>query len=146
MKIAITIWETRISPVFDSARNLLIAETNGVEVVSREVVLFDARRFDGVLRLLRDLDVQVLICGALCEGPAKVLEAHDIEVLSFLAGESEKVLESYIQGRDLAEFSLPGCRWCVCRRRGVARRIKSSPPKEDGKCLDLINRALEEKR
>ncbi len=84
--------------------------------MARKSALFEARLFNRFLMLLSELDIQVLICGALCEGPARVLEAHGIEVNSFLTGEVEEVLESYIRGRDLAEFSLPGCRWGMCRR------------------------------
>jgi predicted Fe-Mo cluster-binding NifX family protein len=145
MKVAITIWGTRISPVFDSARNLLVAEIEGVEIVDRKSTSFDAHLFNRFVMLLLELEVQVLICGALCEGPARILEAHGIEVISFMTGEAESVLESFVQGRDLAEFSLPGCRWGMCRRRQGGRKITNHVPEEDGICLGLISRAREEK-
>lgn len=138
MKIAITIWETRISPVFDSARTLLVVDTQGDEIES-ERVSFDARQFNRFLLLLRELEVQVLICGALCEGSAKILEAHGIEVLSFLAGEAKQVLECYLQGRDLAAFSLPGCRWGICRQRRKSRWKTNRLMREDALCVDLDN-------
>ena len=141
MKIAITIWETRISPVFDSARNLLLVEADGAEIVDRKIMSFEARQFNRFLVLMMELEVKVLVCGALCEGPSKILEAHGIEVLSFLTGEAEQVLERYLQGRDLAVFSLPGCRWGVCRRRRGNRNKNNRSHKEDRKCLDLLDAA-----
>ncbi len=141
MKIAITIWETRISPVFDSARNLLVAEAEETGIIDRKSLPFDARLFNRFLLLLLELEVKVLICGALCEGPAKVLEAHGIEVFSFLTGEAEEVLACYLQGGDMSRFSLPGCRWGMCRRKKENRKKRNLLMKEDGICLDLISGA-----
>jgi predicted Fe-Mo cluster-binding NifX family protein len=146
MKIAITIWETRISPVFDSAKNLLMVEVDGTEVGDRQTQPFDARQFNRFLMMLLELEVKVLICGALCEGPARILEAHGIEVLSFLTGEAEEVLEWYLQGRDLEVFSLPGCRWCTCRRRKGSRKKTNHSHKEDGICRDLMSETRVGKR
>ena len=140
MKIAITIWGTRISPVFDSAKSLLVVDTHGSEIET-ERVSFDARLFNRFLLLMRELEVQVLICGALCEGSAKILEAHGIEVLSFLTGEVKQVLECYLQGRDLAVFSLPGCRRGICRQRIKSRWKTNRLMMEDALCVDLVNGA-----
>jgi predicted Fe-Mo cluster-binding NifX family protein len=125
MNVAITVWGNRISPVFDSAQTLLVAEIREDQVVGRKLQLFQATMFDRFLRLLEELDVRVLICGALCEGPARILESHDIEVIPFLTGEVEKILECYVQEKDLNEFAMPGCRHgrcCRARQPGMARR------------------------
>ena len=52
MNVAITVWEHRISPVFDSARTLLIAEIKDNALVSTSYLTFD---FDRPLELLRML-------------------------------------------------------------------------------------------
>jgi len=141
MTIAITIWETRISPVFDSARNLLVVETDGAEMTGKKVVMFDSHLFDRFLMQLLELEVRVFICGALCEGPARILEAHGIEVISFLTGEAEEVLHWYLQGRDLERFSLPGCLGGMCRRRWEGRWKLKRLTKEDGICAGLDSKA-----
>jgi predicted Fe-Mo cluster-binding NifX family protein len=145
MKIAVTIWETRISPVFDSARNLILVESDGAEIVDRKTLLVDARQFNSFLKLLIELEVKVLICGALCEGPARILDAHGIEVIPFLTGEAEQVVERYLQGHDLTVFSLPGCRWCACRGRRGTRNNLNRSHKEDGKCRKILDEAREAK-
>jgi predicted Fe-Mo cluster-binding NifX family protein len=120
MNVAITIWENRISPVFDSAETLLIAEVRAEQIVARKVRLFQAGMFDRFVQMLLDLEVRVLICGALCAGPAGILELQGIHVISFVAGDAEKVLEFYVRGSDLAEFAMPGCRSRrCCRARGA---------------------------
>ena len=115
MKIAITIWGTKISPVFDSARTLLVVEVQGANVIERRHEPFEGHLLNRSLMLIRALDVRVLLCGALCEAPARILEANGVEVIPFLSGDVEKVIESYVLGGDLARFSLPGCRGCICR-------------------------------
>ncbi len=122
MNIAITVWGNRISPVFDSAQTLLVVEIREDQVVDRRVQSFQATRFDSCLKLLGELDIRVLICGALCEGPVRLLEAHDIEVIPFITGEAEEILECYVQGQDLSEFAMPGCGHGRCCRVRDGRR------------------------
>jgi predicted Fe-Mo cluster-binding NifX family protein len=121
MKVAITIWGNRISPVFDSARTLLIAEVEGDEIVNRRIERMDGTLFSRVLELLESLEVDVLICGALSAGTAALIEAVRIEVIPFIAGDAEEILSFYVDGEDLAEFIMPGClRRRCCRRRRCA--------------------------
>ncbi len=123
MNVAITVWGNRISPVFDSAQTLLIAEILDDQVVDRKIELFQPTMFNRCLNLLEELDVRVLICGALCEGPVRLLESHDVEVIPFVTGEAEKILECYVQGKDLAEFAMPGCGHGRCCRLRDGRKI-----------------------
>jgi len=109
MKIAITVWGNRISPVFDSAQTLLVAEICRDEVVSRQIEVFQAGLFSPFMELLADLEVRVLICGALSVEPAAMLEANGIEVIPFIAGDAEVVLSFYVKGMDLVDFLMPGC-------------------------------------
>ncbi len=122
MNVAITVWGNRISPVFDSAQTLLVVKIRDEQVIDKQIQLFQAALFTKCLNLLEKLDVRVLICGALCEGPAKVLESRNIEVIPFIAGEVEEILEWYVQGNDLGRFAMPGCRHGRCCRTRVGRR------------------------
>lgn len=121
MNVAITVWKNRISPVFDSAQVLLVVQTQGTEIVDAVVRKVQTTMLDRFLTLLEELDVHVLICGALCEGPASILKNQGVEVISFVTGEAEDVLECYLQRQDLTEFIMPGCgrgRCCRIRKEG----------------------------
>ncbi len=109
MHVAITVWGNRISPVFDAAQTLLVAEIRNNVVINRKIVGFQAELFNGLLRLLEEMNVRVLICGALCEGPVRLLESRGIEVIPFMTGEVEKILGLYAGGKDLGECTMPGC-------------------------------------
>jgi predicted Fe-Mo cluster-binding NifX family protein len=116
MKIAITVWGSRISPVFDAATALLLVEIAGNDVIERDIRLCQPSRHDRFVALLKDNDVKLLICGAICEPAVKRLEAEGLEVVPFLAGEVEQLIESCFSEQDFTEFAMPGCRHGRCCR------------------------------
>jgi predicted Fe-Mo cluster-binding NifX family protein len=111
MKVAVTVWEDRISPVFDASRRLLIVEIKNARVTSRSYVLFDPEQPSTLVRTLVALDVPVLICGAVSQVPATIIAAGGITLIPFVAGKIDRVLEAYAQGKSLTPtFVMPGCR------------------------------------
>lgn len=132
-KIAVTVWGQRVSPVFDSARTLLIAEINGKALVATSRIAFDPERPLELLHLLRAQGVMLIICGAVSEGPATMIEAAGIELLPFIAGDVEQVLEHFLQGHAFdSSFRMPGCGKTICCRgrirRGRSIRAVPLPP------------------
>lgn len=124
MKIAITVWGNRISPVFDAASTLLLVDVDGKSIVGRDIRLCQPRRHDSFIALLRDNEVQLLICGAICETAVNTLEAAGVEVIPFLAGEVEQLVERYLDDQDFTDFAMPGCRHGRCCR-GKYKRVES---------------------
>lgn len=118
MNVGITAWGNRISPVFDSALTLLVAEIRDSQVVDIQVRSIQPIMFDRFLSLLEGLAIEVLICGALCRGHAARLEASNIQLISFITGEVESVLEHYAAARGLDQFVMPGCGAGRCFRIG----------------------------
>jgi len=110
MKVAVTAWEDRISPVFDASRRSLIAEIENARVTNRSYVFFDPGRPGNLAKTLTMLDVPVLICGAVSQAPATTIAAGGITLIPFIAGEVDRVLEVYATGNPLAPaFAMPGC-------------------------------------
>ncbi len=110
MKVAVTVWEDRISPVFDASRRLLIAEIENAQVTDRSYVLFDSGLPSSLTKTLAELDVSVLICGAVSQVPANIIGTGGITLIPFIAGEVERVLEAYAKGNSLEPtFVMPGC-------------------------------------
>jgi len=128
MNIAMTVWGHRISPVFESARTLLVAEIHQAEIVNRQLETFTAGLFGSFTDLLVELEIEVLICGALSLEPAILLDTSGVKVIPFITGEAEEVLSLYVQGKDLADFIMPGCPRNKCcgtnRCATVQRRIR----------------------
>lgn len=132
-KIAVTVWGQRVSPVFDSARTLLIAEIKGNILTATSRIAFDPERPLELLHLLRAQEVMLIICGAVSEGPAAMIEAAGIEMIPFIAGDVQQVLEHFLRGRTLDNsFCMPGCGKNICCRgrirRGRSIRAVQLPP------------------
>ena len=114
MKVAVTVWEDRISPVFDASRRLLIAEIENARVTDQSYVFFDPGRPGNLAKTLAMLDVPVLICGAVSQTPATTIVAGGITLIPFIAGEVDRVLEVYAKGNSLEPtFVMPGCHGCI---------------------------------
>jgi predicted Fe-Mo cluster-binding NifX family protein len=118
MKVALSVWQGRIAPVFDVSRELLVLELADGQVVSTASQAVVDGGPAPRERLLTGLGVQTLICGAVSEALARVLEASGIRVVPFVAGEVDEVIGAFAVG-DLPcpRLSMPGCQ----RRAGVGR-------------------------
>lgn len=121
MKVALTAWENRISPVFDAARTLLIADIENGEIVNRRYDSLFPEMSARLAARLKDLGVEVLICGAISQLPAAVIEAGGVQLIPFIGGNIEDVLTSYAKGTQIVSvFSMPGCGGRQRRQRGRA--------------------------
>jgi len=116
MKIAISHWQGRVSPVFDVAGNVLVVEVdNGAEAVRQDVV-FDVDGYQARVARLIETGANVLICGAISRPLEMAISAAGIEVIPQTCGDVECVLAAFIGGQlDQGAFLMPGC--CGRRRR-----------------------------
>ena len=111
MKVAIPVWQERISPDFDVARRLLVVDIENGSVVRREErELVGADRAEAV----RAMGVEILICGAVSSLLETQLRATGVEVIGETCGPVEQLLDAFMSGTISDErFRMPGC----CRRR-----------------------------
>lgn len=110
MKVAVTIWEDRISPVFDASRRLLIVDIKSSRIGDRSLLAFDPEQPSGLAKNLASLGVKVLICGAVSQLPATIINAAGITLIAFITGEVERVLDAFARGESLEPtFLMPGC-------------------------------------
>jgi predicted Fe-Mo cluster-binding NifX family protein len=114
MKIAVTIWEDRISPVFDASRRLLIVDIQDTQIGGRAFFVFDPEQPSDLANALINLDVKVLICGAISQLPAMIINAAGITLIPFITGAVDRVLETFAKGDSLEPaFVMPGCHGCL---------------------------------
>lgn len=117
MKLAITVWNERIAPVFDSAGKAVILEVCRGSMTGRREIELGKADPAGKVRLLREEGVRELICGAVSHDVDILLRSGGIRVLPFVAGDVEEVIQAWM-GRQLDNdrYSMPGC-FCGGRRR-----------------------------
>ena len=68
MKVALTVWENRVSPLFDSASMLLIADIEDRGITRKHIEPFECESAFSRAARLDDLGVNVLICGGIGMG------------------------------------------------------------------------------
>jgi predicted Fe-Mo cluster-binding NifX family protein len=125
-KIALPIRDGYVSPAFDFARRLLVVEFEDAREAGRsEIALVPETNAQRAARLV-ELQVQLLICGAISRDLAQWLLGAGIEILPYVSGLIDEVLKAYVTGQ-LTEprFVLPGC-WPGARNgfRRCRRRLR----------------------
>jgi predicted Fe-Mo cluster-binding NifX family protein len=111
MKIAVTIWNDRIAPVFDVARDIRLVEVLGGRMIGqKQHVLSGELPVQRALQLV-ELGVETLICGAITRPVGALIASYGIQVVPFLAGNPEAVIMAWLKGGLTEEvFMMPGCR------------------------------------
>lgn len=115
--VAIPVWEGEVSTTFDFARKLLVVEVDGGREISRKEVILGDEFVERKARIMRDLAVEVVVCGAISQPLAQAVSQAGIRIIPYVCGHSTMVLGAYLCGR-LAEpqFLQPGCRPGARRR------------------------------
>jgi predicted Fe-Mo cluster-binding NifX family protein len=129
MKIAVPIWQGRVSPVFDVAGQFVLVElVEGAEKSRRQHRLPDAEPQQRAA-LLVELQVETLICGAISQPLEALLTENGINVYGRVCGNVEDVLRAFAAGTlGQPRFAMPGCCGQARRRfRGGCGRGRRSP-------------------
>ena len=110
MKIALTIWNGRISPVFDVSREALILTIENATVATRcRECIEEPTAARKVCRLM-ELGVETLICGAISERLHQELITRGVQVVGFVAGDIEEVVQAFVAGKlPGPSLAMPGC-------------------------------------
>lgn len=118
MKVAIPIWDGRVSPVMDTARRLLVAEYDSGQEKSRTVVDMLQSGLAQRAGFISGLGVDVLICGAVSRQFERLLAASGVKVNPWMGGQVDEIITACIGGNlQQSHFSLPGCGRGRGRRR-----------------------------
>ena len=121
MRIAIPIRDSCVSPAFDFAHRLMLVEFEDGGEAKRSEAALEPESSGQRADRLHDLQVDILICGAISRDLARWVTEAGIDILAYVTGSVDNVLEAYITGQ-LARpnFTLPGC-WPGARN-GFHRR------------------------
>jgi len=130
VKIGIPIWNERISPVMDTASTLLVVELDGDREISRTHINLENSSIWKRILLIRDSEIDVLICGAISRPFLDGLRRSRIQVLFGIMGKVQDVLDAFLEGRLFhPKFFMPGFNgncyrygfrniWCKRRNKG----------------------------
>lgn len=123
MRLAIPIWDDKVSPVLDTASRLLIVEVEDHGEASRFETNLDEQNLSRKCLRIQDLDVDLLICGAISRPFSRMLMASGIDIIPEISGLTEEVLRAYLQGNLFhSRFLMPGCKRT---RFGQGKKLKN---------------------
>ena len=109
MKIAIPIWEDKVSPVLDTASRLLIVELEDKKEASRFETYLAEQDLSRRCFRIQGLGIDILICGAISRPFSRMLGASGINIIPGISGHPEDVLNAYLRGKLFdSKFLLPG--------------------------------------
>ena len=136
-RVAIPIWQGRVSPVLDTAERLWVCDLGAGHEATPRIVQLQAADLRQRVQFIRNLGIQTLLCGAVSRPLHGLLLNAGIVVRPWLTGTAEDVIAAYSEGRlEMDCFLLPGCkgrrqrgRFMRNRRgRGRGRAFKNKEP------------------
>jgi predicted Fe-Mo cluster-binding NifX family protein len=112
-RIAIPIFKSRVSPVFDTCTRLLLIDFENNRLITRKEFDLDNFSLRERLRILANNDVTVIICGGISNVFHAILSNSNIRLISGICGNVDEVIKAHIDGRlDDPCFFMPGHKVC----------------------------------
>ena len=110
MKVAIPIWNGRVSPVMDTACRLLVVKFADGREVSRETWDIPQVIIPYRVSFLADRGIDVLICGAISYQFEQMLAISGIKPMPWFGGDVDEIIAAYASGAlQNDNYRLPGC-------------------------------------
>ncbi len=98
MKIAVTYQDGEVFQHFGKTKEFKIYTVEGSKVISSEILSSGSAGHEALADVLKDAQVEILICGGLGGGAQAALAALGIEVISGASGNTDTVVEEYLAG------------------------------------------------
>jgi len=123
MKVAISKWSDRVSPVLDVAQQLVLVEAEDGRETGRRDVPVETGDLAARARRIIQLSPEVLICGAVSQPLEAMLTSGGIRVIPHRCGQVDDVLQAFLSGQLTEQaFLMPGC--CGRRQQQVRGRCR----------------------
>lgn len=137
MKMAFSVWEHRIAPVFDTAPEILLVESNGTQITLETTHVISENTIAQRVAWIITHEIHTLVCGAVSRPLRAELVAAGIVVIPFVAGDLRQVIQASFDGSlsDIA-FRMPGC----CGGRGL--RCRNGGGRGDGRGAGVGRRCV----
>lgn len=109
IRIAIPIFQYRVSPVLDTCTRLLIIDYEGQAEIDRREVVFDMYSSSERLEIVKKLNTDAIICCGISERFDRMLKAAGIRLICGIAGDVQQVANAFLYNRlDAPCFRMPG--------------------------------------
>ena len=99
MKIAIPMFQTKISPRFDQTQRFVLLEIENDNIIARETLTTQGWPVLDKMKHLVDLGVNTLICGGIDRASLQYLGFKGIKIYSWVTGEVEDAVSCFLSHR-----------------------------------------------
>lgn len=119
-RVAITVWNNRVSPVFETSRQIFFVDCCKNTIKNKTYYSITDNVEMTRVCILLEQGVNILIYGAISRIYVNMLMSYKIQIYSFISGSVEEVLNAYLDNKlHLVSYKMPGCGY---RRRKRFRR------------------------
>lgn len=109
MRLLVSQWKGRVSPLFDVADRLLLFELDHKKIVQCQPVSLASRDPFERAAEMKHLGADVLICGAISNVLERTIGSTGTRIMGFVCGELEAVVQAFLNGRlRESRFQMPG--------------------------------------
>jgi len=99
MKLVLAMFDDRISPRFDVAPKMSVYKIEGKKIMhNKDIYCEEWSEMDRVQRL-KDLRVDILVCGAITNHLCEILLNNGISVIPWVIGDAEDFLHNFFTSR-----------------------------------------------
>jgi predicted Fe-Mo cluster-binding NifX family protein len=127
MRVAIPLWQGRVSPVFDEANRILLVDVSEKQEQRRQEESLTTRNPFERAQMLPKLGVDLLICGMISQTQQTALASAGIRIIPHICGPMEEVIAAFLEDRiENGALLMPGCGGCKRMRHP---RTRLSPRK-----------------
>jgi predicted Fe-Mo cluster-binding NifX family protein len=102
VKVAIPRFGEQVAPCFEYSATITIFTVRRREVIDHQDFRLQSRDALDRVRLLRDQQVDTLICGGVHDRVEQILRASGVQVISWVAGAVDELLARHIAGQLVA--------------------------------------------
>jgi len=109
IRIAIPIFHKRVSPIIDNCTRLLILDLDQGSEISRQEISVENFSIAERVNLKKKMNVNMIICCAVSEVMAHMIQGAGIQLICGIVGDVDKVLDAYFSNHlDDDSFHMPG--------------------------------------
>ncbi len=123
MKIAITSSGNKIATTFDFVDEIVLFDCNNKKIINEKRIVFMKQYIPWRAKILKELKVDIIICGAISNWSKIMLHHHGIKIISGITGDMEIVIKEFLNGNThLDRYRMPGCSVSRCNKKRSQRR------------------------
>lgn len=99
IRVAMPRFQEEIAPCFEYSATIAIFDIKDGNIVDQTDFSLQSNRVFDRLRLLKDQQVNTLICGGIQDRFEQMVQASGIETVSWVSGHVETILQQYLDGK-----------------------------------------------